>query len=276
MSTRADPPVNFTTAVAGPTAWFTAPTVLTTGTAASSTTTTITVSGTPWTADQFAGKRVRITSGGQIKSTAVISSNTSSVLTFGTIIGLTGTPTFEILENPTGRGERVVLRATSSAFTGTTLTVASGTFTADQYNGHFIRVQSSGSGPAIGEIGRITDTTTGPNVITVSGLTTITANLTFEIVNPGGPCVKVDRMTVSARSTAACTVVVHNTLNPTTIVAKLEVAANTAPSALFDFGPQGRLFFPEDGFSVTATGITGGSVSVTQNAQFADPGSGAW
>jgi hypothetical protein len=69
------------------------------GTAASCTTTTIDVTATaagPWTADQWNTFYVKITSGSESGKIALISDGTATQITFATIAGLSGTPTFEI------------------------------------------------------------------------------------------------------------------------------------------------------------------------------------
>lgn len=65
-------------------------------TAASSTTTTITVAGTPWTADMWINFYVLIKDGASAGKIAKITDNTDNDLTFDTIAGVTGTVSFEI------------------------------------------------------------------------------------------------------------------------------------------------------------------------------------
>lgn len=66
------------------------------GTASSSTTTTITIATTEWATDIWNGFYVRITSGAQAGKISKITDTTGTQLTFGTISGLSGTPTFEV------------------------------------------------------------------------------------------------------------------------------------------------------------------------------------
>lgn len=99
------------------------------GTAAGVTTTTLDVTGTPWSTDVWKGFYVRITSGtydGQIR---LISAGTSSQITFATLTGLSGTPTFEIRQLAVPATGTVLLNGADLAYTAVTaddgLTVAS-------------------------------------------------------------------------------------------------------------------------------------------------------
>jgi len=79
------------------------------GTATASTTTTIDVAGTPWQTNAWAGSYVVITSGAADKQVSLISSNTTSQITFATIPTLAGTPTFEIQAESTYQLPRQVI-----------------------------------------------------------------------------------------------------------------------------------------------------------------------
>jgi hypothetical protein len=69
------------------------------GTATAATTTTLTDSGKAWGVNQYAGYSIYITSGAASGQSKKITSNTATVLTFPAIAGLTGTPTYQILED---------------------------------------------------------------------------------------------------------------------------------------------------------------------------------
>ena len=74
------------------------------GTAVSSTATTLTIAG-GWAANVWNNLYVRITSGAQSGKVSLISATTSTTITFATITGLSGTPTYEIRQaafNPSG------------------------------------------------------------------------------------------------------------------------------------------------------------------------------
>lgn len=71
-------------------------TVLYTGTASASSTTTVTISPAEWSTDLWNTFYVRITSGAQSGKISKISGTTTTQITFGAISGLSGTPTFEI------------------------------------------------------------------------------------------------------------------------------------------------------------------------------------
>ena len=72
------------------------PEVYYTDTASSVTTTTITMPAGTWATDIWNNFYVRITSGAQTGKIALISATTATQITFATITGLSGTPTFEI------------------------------------------------------------------------------------------------------------------------------------------------------------------------------------
>lgn len=71
-------------------------TVLESGTASSVTTTTLVISPATWSADLWDGFYIHITNGAQSGKISKISATTTSQVTFTTISGLSGTPTFEI------------------------------------------------------------------------------------------------------------------------------------------------------------------------------------
>lgn len=104
-------------------------------TASSVTTTTIDVSTTPWAADQWIGFYVLITSGAQSGKISLISDNDNNTLTFATISGLSGTPTFEIRRLAFPASGTLIYNGTTIAYsavpTSTTFTVSSAHAAAD-------------------------------------------------------------------------------------------------------------------------------------------------
>lgn len=100
------------------------------GTADSVTTTTVDLgASTPWATDQWNGFYVRITSGAQSGKVSKISDTDSNTITFASITGLSGTPTFEIRLLDVPDTGTILVGGTSVAYTGVTnddsLTVAS-------------------------------------------------------------------------------------------------------------------------------------------------------
>lgn len=98
-------------------------------TASASSTTTVDVTGTPWAESQWVNFYVKITNGTASGKVGKISANTSSQLTFATIAGLSGTPTFEIRRALFDDSGTAVVGGTDVAYTAitssTTLAVAS-------------------------------------------------------------------------------------------------------------------------------------------------------
>ena len=87
------------------------------GTASSSTTTTIDVANTPWSADMWINFYVVITSGAQSGKVAKITDNDNNTLTFDTISGLSGTPTFQIRQLAFPESGTLIYNGTAIAYT---------------------------------------------------------------------------------------------------------------------------------------------------------------
>lgn len=105
------------------------PTIYHSDTASSVTTTTITIASAKWAANIWNDFYVRITSGAASGETRKITATTTTQITFGTISGLTGTPTFEIRALKFPETGTVLVGTTSVAYTAISteddLTVAS-------------------------------------------------------------------------------------------------------------------------------------------------------
>lgn len=279
MSVRRDPVAFFSTAVAADALWFPPPHQKTTGTATAATATTITVAGTPWVASQWVNKRVRITSGASIRAWSIITANGTNTLTFSDITGINGTtPTFDILEGPSPATQKIVGRFTSTASGAATLTFPFPGGVADQFNGYLVRVLTSGSGPEVGSVGRIADTTVaaGSSTVTIDDFDAITGNLTFELYHNGGPRLCIKKLSMTARSTAALSIIARCSLTTTSVAGQLEVAANTAPSIQIDYGKDGHVLAPEEGLNVVTTGLVGGAATLHLEARWVDTGTGGY
>lgn len=92
--------------------------VIYSGTASSVTTTTIDIATSDWATDLYNDYYVRITSGANQGDIALISDTTATQITFGTISGLSGTPTFEIRENKFAASGTIVVDGTDVTYTG--------------------------------------------------------------------------------------------------------------------------------------------------------------
>lgn len=105
-------------------------------TASSVSTTTINVAGTPWIASEWIGSYVAITDGANARTVRQITANTTSQITFATVTGLSGTPTFEIQQESTYHIPRQLAYGTSTVTytavpTDTSFTVNSAVACAD-------------------------------------------------------------------------------------------------------------------------------------------------
>jgi hypothetical protein len=89
-----------------------------TGTASSVTTTTLTMPAGTWAADIWNDFYVRITSGAKSGFISKITATTATQITFGTITGLTGTPTFEIRQLGVPATGTLVYNDQTVAYTG--------------------------------------------------------------------------------------------------------------------------------------------------------------
>lgn len=105
------------------------------GTASAVTTTTIDVSTTPWTNDQWNTFYVKITSGAKSGYISLINDTDSNTITFATIADLSGTPTFEIRLAKFPTTGTLVINTDTIAYTAmptsTTFTVGSAPVAAD-------------------------------------------------------------------------------------------------------------------------------------------------
>lgn len=89
-----------------------------TGTASGSSSTTIDVASAVWADDQWNGKYVQITSGAQTGEISLISDGTTTQITFATISGLSGTPTFKIIDTAIANPNSLVYNDATVAYTG--------------------------------------------------------------------------------------------------------------------------------------------------------------
>lgn len=94
------------------------PKLISSGAATSGTTTTLVVSGTPWTVNQFAGKTVFVRSAGGTGYYAKVTSNTNNTLTFPAIGAAVTTSAFEIREPHTIVGFAKVRAVEKTTTTG--------------------------------------------------------------------------------------------------------------------------------------------------------------
>lgn len=88
------------------------------GTASASTTTSITIATSDWANNIWNGFYVRITSGAQTGKISLISATTANSITFATITGLSGTPTFEIRQLAVPATGTLVYNGQSITYTG--------------------------------------------------------------------------------------------------------------------------------------------------------------